>query len=133
MVGAKNRVPMLRVKLRDSLNLLWIFFFSLRYCGCDGRYWWLLQFFKVSLDIISFKDQIMDLFLKELNDSIALGDYMIAFVDLIFPMKDGLIPRCDDLILLGHQGSKLINLSDLSISLPIVTSRGIDQLTHFTT
>jgi hypothetical protein len=87
----------------------------------------------VSLGIISLKDQIMDLFLKELNDGIALSDYMITFIDLIFLMKDGLIPYCDDLILLSHQGSKLINLSDLSISLPIVTSRGIDQLTHFTT
>jgi hypothetical protein len=132
MVGAKNRVPMLRVKLRDFLNLLWIFFFGLTYCGCDGRYWSLLQFFKVSLGIISFKDQIMDLFLKELNDGIALSDYMVTLVDLIFSMKDGLIPCCDDLILLSHQGSKLVNLSDLSISLPIVTSRGIDQLTHFT-
>jgi hypothetical protein len=32
MVGAKNRVPMLRIKFSDSLNLLWIFFFGLRYC-----------------------------------------------------------------------------------------------------
>jgi hypothetical protein len=90
----------------------------------------LLQFFKVSLGIISLKDQIMDLFMKELNDGIALSDYVITLVDLIFSMKDGLIPCYDDLILLSHQGSKLVNLSDLSISLPIVTSRSIDQLTH---
>jgi hypothetical protein len=57
---------------------------------------------------------------------------VITLVDLIFSMKDGLIPRCDDLILLSYQGSELVNLSDLSISLPIVTSRGIDQLTHLT-
>jgi hypothetical protein len=93
----------------------------------------LLQFFKVSLSIISHKDQIMDLFLKKLNDGVALSDYMITLVDLIFSVKDGLIPCCDDLILLSHQGSKLINLSDLSISLPIVTSCGINQLTHFMT
>jgi hypothetical protein len=93
----------------------------------------LLQFFKVSLGIISLEDQIMDLFLKELNDGIALNDYVITLVDLIFSMKDGLIPCCDDLILLTHQGSKLVNLSNLSISLPIVTSRGIDQLTHLAT
>jgi hypothetical protein len=90
----------------------------------------LLQFFKVSLGIISLKDQIMDLFLKELNDGIALSDYMITLVDLIFSMKDDLIPCYGDLILLSHQGSKLVNLSNLSISLPIVTSRSIDQLTH---
>jgi hypothetical protein len=65
-----------------------------------------------------------------INDGIALSDYMITLVDLIFSMKDGLIPCCDDFILLSHQGSKLVNLSNLSISLPIVTSRSIDQLTH---
>jgi hypothetical protein len=102
MMGTKNRVPMLRVKLRDSLNLLWIFFFGLRYCGYDGRYWWLLQFFKVSLCIISCNDQIMDLFLKKLNDGVTLSDYMITLIDLIFSVKDGLIPCCDDLILLSH-------------------------------
>jgi hypothetical protein len=133
MVGTKNKVPMLGVKLRDPLNLLWIFFFGLGYCGCGGRYWLLLQFFKVSLSIISLKDQIMDLFLKELNDGVSLSDYMITLVDLILSMKDGLIPCCDDLILLSHQGSKLVNLSDLSISLPIVISHGIDQLTHLAT
>jgi hypothetical protein len=75
----------------------------------------------------------MDLFLKELNDGIALSDYVITLVDLIFLMKDGLIPCCDDLILLSHQGLKLVNLSNLSTGLPIVTSRGIDQLTHLGT
>jgi hypothetical protein len=58
---------------------------------------------------------------------------MITLVDLIFSVKDGLIPCCDDLILLSYQGLKLVNLSDLSISLPLVTSRGIDQLARFTT
>jgi hypothetical protein len=87
----------------------------------------------MSLSIISLKDQIMDLFLKKLNDGVALSDYMITLIDLIFSVKDGLIPRCDDLILLSHQGPKLINLSILSISLPIMTLRSIDQLTHLTT
>jgi hypothetical protein len=44
-----------------------------------------------------------------------------------------LISGGDDPIILNHQGSKLVNLGDLSISLPIMTSRGIDQLTHFAT
>jgi hypothetical protein len=82
----------------------------------------------VSLSIISRKDQIMNLFVKKLNDGVALSDYMITLIDLIFSVKDGLIPCCDDLILLSHQSSKLINLSILSISLSIVTSCGINQL-----
>jgi hypothetical protein len=60
----------------------------------------------VSLGIIILKDQIMNLFLEELNDCIVLSDDSITLVDLIFSMKDGLISCCDDLILLGHQGLK---------------------------
>jgi hypothetical protein len=56
----------------------------------------------MSLGIVSFKDQIMDLFLKEFNNGVTLSDYMVTLVDLIFSMKDGLIPCCDDLILLSH-------------------------------
>jgi hypothetical protein len=41
---------------------------------------------------------------------------MITLIDLIFSVKDGFIPRCDDLILLSHQSPKLINLSILSIA-----------------
>jgi hypothetical protein len=46
----------------------------------------------VRLGIIGLKDQIMNLFLEELNDCIALSDDSITLVDLIFSMKDGLIP-----------------------------------------
>jgi hypothetical protein len=45
----------------------------------------------LSLNIISRKDQIMNLFLKKLNDGVALSDYMIILIDLIFSVKDGLI------------------------------------------
>jgi hypothetical protein len=88
----------------------------------------LLQFFDVSLGIVGFKDQIVDLFLKELNDYIALSDDSITLIDLIFSMKDGLIPCCDDLILLSHQGLKFHYLSDLTVSIPIVTLSHISQL-----
>jgi hypothetical protein len=75
----------------------------------------------------------MDLFLKELNDRVALGDYRITLIDLVFPVMNTLISSSDDPVFLGHQGSKLVNLGDLSIRLPIITSRGIDQLTHLVT
>jgi hypothetical protein len=81
----------------------------------------LLQFFNVSLGIISLKDQIVDLFLEELNDCIALSDGGITLVDLIFSMKDGLISCCDDFILLSNQGLKFHYLSNLMVSIPIVT------------
>jgi hypothetical protein len=89
-----------------------------------------LEFINVGVGIINLQDEVMDLFLEELNDPVALGDYRITLIDLIFPVMNSLISSSDDPIFLGHQGSKLVNLADLSISLPIVTSRGIDQLTH---
>jgi hypothetical protein len=62
VIGTKNRIPMLRVNLRNTLNLFWIFFFFFfRYYGYSGKYRLLLQFLKVSLSIVSLKYQIMDL------------------------------------------------------------------------
>jgi hypothetical protein len=86
----------------------------------------------VSLGIIRLKDQIMNLFLEELNDCISLSGDSITLVDLIFSMKDGLISCCDDLILLSHQGLKFHYLSDLTVSIPIVILSHISQLTHAT-
>jgi hypothetical protein len=48
-------------------------------------------------------------------------------------MMNSLISSSNDPIFLGHQSLKLVNLGDLSISLSIVTSRSIDQLTHLAT
>jgi hypothetical protein len=104
MMGTKNRISMFRIEIRDSLNFLWIFYSIFRCYRCSGRYLLLLQLLNLSLGIISFKDQVVDLFLEELNDCVALSDYMITLVDLIFSMEDGLIPCCDDLILLSYQG-----------------------------
>jgi hypothetical protein len=92
----------------------------------------LLQFFNVSLGIVSLKDQIMNLFLEKLNDCIALSDDSITLIDLIFSMKDGLISCCDDLILLSHQGLKFHYLNDLTVSILIVTLSHTSQLTHAT-
>jgi hypothetical protein len=39
---------------------------------------------------------------EELNDGVTLSDYMITLIDLIFTVKDGFIPCCDNLILLSH-------------------------------
>jgi hypothetical protein len=70
------------------------------------------------MSIINLKDEVVDLFLEKLNDRVALGDHCITLVDLI---------------LLCHQGLKLLNLGDLAISIPKVTFRDTDQLTHTVT
>jgi hypothetical protein len=84
----------------------------------------------LGLSIINLEDEVMDLFLEKLNDRIALGDHCITLVDLIVPVMNSLLSGSDDFIFLSHQGLKLRNLGDLSVSVPEMTLRNIDQLTH---
>jgi hypothetical protein len=90
----------------------------------------LLEFINLSLGIINLKDEVVDLFLEKLNDRVVLGDHRIILIDLIFPVKNSLLAGGDDSIFLYHQGLKLLNLGDLSISIPEVTLRDTGQLTH---
>jgi hypothetical protein len=92
-----------------------------------------LEFIDLGLSIINLEDEVVDLFLEKLNDRIALGDHCVTLVDLIFPVMNSLLSGSDDFIFLGHQGLKLRNLGDLSISVPEMTLRDIDQLTHTAT
>jgi hypothetical protein len=123
---------MLGVEIRNSLDFLRVFFSTFRYYGCSGRYWLLLQFFNVCMGIISLEDQVMDLLLEELNDRVALSDYSITLIDLLLPMKNSILTCCDNLLLLHDQGLKLYYLSNLSISISIVTLSYANQLTHTT-
>jgi hypothetical protein len=72
----------------------------------------------------------MNLLLEELNDRVVLSDYCITLIDLILPVKNGLIPCCDNFLLLGDQGLKLDYLGDLSISIAIMSLSYTSQLTH---
>jgi hypothetical protein len=112
---------MLGVEIRNSLDFLRVFFSTFRYYGCSRRYWLLLKFFDVSMGVVSLKDQVVALLLEELNDCVALSDYYITFIDLILPMKDGLTLCRDNFILLCDQGLKFHYVSNLSISIPVVT------------
>jgi hypothetical protein len=82
------------------------------------------------MGIINLKDEVVDLFLEKLNDCVALGDHCVALVDLIFPVENSLLSGGDDFIFLRHQGLKLLNLGDLSVSISEVTLRDTGQLTH---
>jgi hypothetical protein len=92
-----------------------------------------LEFIDLGLSIINLEDEVVDLFLKKLNDRIALGDHCVTLIDLIFPVMNGLLSGGDDFIFLCHKGLKLRNLGDLSVSIPEMTLRDIDQLTHIMT
>jgi hypothetical protein len=89
MMGADDRVSVLRVNLGDSLYFfgIFIFFFRCRYCR---RYRLLLKLIYVCFGIIHFEDKIMNLLLKKFNDRVALGDRRITFIDLVFPVMNGL-------------------------------------------
>jgi hypothetical protein len=75
----------------------------------------------------------MDLFLEKLNDRVALGDYRITLIDLVFPVMNSLFPGSDDFFLLYHRSLKLLYLVNLSVSIPEMTLRDTDQLTHTAT
>jgi hypothetical protein len=123
-------VSMLRVEIRNSLNFLWVFFFAFRCYRYNRRYWLLLKFIDVSMGGVNFNDKVMDLFLEELDNCAMLSDYGITLIDLILPVDNGLISLCDNFFLLRDQGLKLFYLSDLSISISVVSLSNASQLTH---
>jgi hypothetical protein len=114
-------VSMLGVEIRNSLNFLWFFFFAFRCYGYSRGYWLLLNFIDVSMGVVNLKNEVVDLLLEELDNHVTLSDYCITLIDLILPMDNGLISLCDNFFLLRDQCLKLFYLSDLSISISIVT------------
>jgi hypothetical protein len=123
-------VSMLGVKIRNSLNLLEFFFFTFRCYRYNRRYRLLLKFVDVSMGVVNLKDKVMDLLLEELDNCVMLSDYGITLIDLILPVDNGLISLCDNFFLLRDQGLKLFYLSDLSISISVVSLSNASQLTH---
>jgi hypothetical protein len=84
------------------------------------------------MGVINLKDKVMNLILEELNDRVALSDYGITLIDLIRRVKNGLLSRRDNFLLLCNQGLKLFDLSDLVVNISIVTLSNTSQLTHTT-
>jgi hypothetical protein len=123
---------MLGVEIRNSLDFLQVFFSAFRYYRYSRRYWLLLKFVDMSMGIVNLKNQVMDLLLEELDNHVTLSDYCITLINLVLPMKNSLIPCCDNFLLLGDQGLKLRYLSDLPISISVVTLSYTSQLTHTT-
>jgi hypothetical protein len=82
------------------------------------------------MGIFNFKDKVVDLLLQELDNCVTLSDYGITLIDLILPVENSLFSFCDDFLLLHDQGLKFFYLSDLSISILIVTLSYTSQLTH---
>jgi hypothetical protein len=131
MMGTDNRISVLRIDLRDSFDFFRIFFFFRSWYS--RRCWLLLEFIDLGLGIINLENKVVDLFLEKLNDRVALGDYRITLIDLVFPVMNSLFPGSDDFFLLYHRSLKLLYLVNLSVSIPEMTLRDTDQLTHTAT
>jgi hypothetical protein len=122
----------LGVEIRNSFNFLWFFFFAFRCYRYSRGYWLLLKFVDVSMGVINLKDKVVDLLLEEFDNRVTLSDYCITLIDLILPMDNGLISFCNNFLLFCDQCLKLLYLSDLSISISVVSLSYTGQLTHTT-
>jgi hypothetical protein len=112
---------MLGVEIRNSFDFLRFFFFAFRCYRYSRRCWLLLKFVDVSKGVVNLKDKVVDLLLEELNNCVTLSDYCITLIDLILPVDNSLISLYDNFLLFRDQGLKLFYLSDLSISISVVT------------
>jgi hypothetical protein len=84
----------------------------------------------MSMGVVNLKDKIMDLFLEKLDNRVTLSDDCITLIDLILPVKNGLLSLCDNFLIFRDQCLKLYYLGDLSVSIPIMTLSDTSQLTH---
>jgi hypothetical protein len=110
-MGTDNWISVLRIDLGDSFDFFRIFFFL--FGGWySRRCWLLLEFIDLGLGIINLENEVMNLFLKKLNERVALGDYRITLIDLVFPVMNGLLTCSDDFFLLCHRSLKLLYLGD---------------------
>jgi hypothetical protein len=123
-------VSVLGVKIGNSFDFLRFFFFAFRCFRYSRRCWLLLKFVDVSEGIVNLKDVVVDLLLEELDNRVALSDYCITLIDLILPVDNDLISLCDNFLLFHDQCLKLFYLSDLSISISVVTLSYTGQQTH---
>jgi hypothetical protein len=114
-------VSVLEVEIRNSFDFLQFFFFAFRCFRYSRRYSFLLKFVDVSVGVINLKDKVMDLLLEELDNCVTLSDYCITLIDLILPVDNSLVSLCDNFLLLRDQCFKLFYLSDLSISISVMT------------
>jgi hypothetical protein len=86
MMGTDNRISVLRIDLGGSFDFFRIFFFFRSWY--NRRCWLLLEFIDLGLGIINLENEVVDLFLEKLNDCVALGDYRITLIDLVFPVMN---------------------------------------------
>jgi hypothetical protein len=84
----------------------------------------------MSEGVVNLKDKVVDLLLVELDNRVTLSDYCITLIDLIPRVDNGLVSLCDNFLFFRNQCLKLFYLSDLSISISVMTLSYTGQQTH---
>jgi hypothetical protein len=107
---------MLRVKARNSFNLIRVFFFiSLRLVWDIRWYWRHLKKLDISISILKLRSKVMNLLLKKLYHYVALAEKSIALDDLVLSVAYRLLTLGYHLVPGGNCYLKLFDLSDLPI------------------
>jgi hypothetical protein len=77
-IGLRIRfgISMLGIKIENSFNLFWVFFFifTFRLLRYDRRCRLLMKHTDMGDSVAKLKGKVMDLLLEKLNDSVALND-----------------------------------------------------------
>jgi hypothetical protein len=78
MIGLRIRfgISMLGIKIRNSFNLFWVFFFifTFRLLRCDRRCRLLMKHTDMGDGVAKLKGKVMDLLLEKLDDNVVLND-----------------------------------------------------------
>ena len=109
---------MLRVKIRNSFNLFWIFFsISHRLIRDIGWHRLYLEELDISISILKLRSEVLNLLLKELYHYVALADKGNILDDLVLSVAYCLLVLGYHLIPGGNCCLKLFHLSDLPVQL----------------
>jgi hypothetical protein len=111
MMGTKNRISMLKVDLEDSFDFFRVFFFFFTLKLINIRlHWLLMKHVDMVNSLAKIKVELVNLFLEEVNDSVALDNESITLNNLFFSMLNGLFPLSNNLFLGRNSCLKFLNL-----------------------
>jgi hypothetical protein len=109
---------MLRVNLGDSFDFFGVFFFFFTLKLINNRlHWLLMKHVDMVNSLAKIKVELVNLFLEEVNDSVALDNESITLNNLLFSMLNGFFPLSNNLFLGCNSGLEFPNLRILLANL----------------
>jgi hypothetical protein len=117
-MGTKNRISMLRVNLGDSFDFfrVFFFFFTLKLIN-NGLHYLLMKHVDMVNSLAKIKVELVNLFLEEVNDSVALDNESITLNNLFLSMLNSFFPLSNNLFLGRDSGLEFLNLRILLANL----------------